>query len=394
VLRWQKSLDYFIEQYGSRPTGRLDLPVLLALRIGLYQIRYLSRVPDRAAINDSVNLVKANGATSAAGFVNAVLRAAARRPGDRAGEHIVDSTERASVELSHPRWMLERWADTWGEAQARELALANNEPPRQAFRINRPKANGNETIRGLEEQGVVSRLSEYVPGAFLVETGNASRLMKAAELGLVYLQDEASQQVSLLLNPQPGNRILDLCAAPGSKTSHIADLTGNDCWILACDIHIRRLAPLKSACCRLGVEGVDALVLDGTQELPFADRARKFDRVLVDAPCTGTGTLRRNPEIKWRLTPDDVKRLAVVQQLLMSHAAEAVADGGRLVYSTCSIESEENEAVIARFLESNGEFRIVEPNAHPDLRAGRFVRTFPHRHRMDGFFAAVLEKCV
>jgi 16S rRNA (cytosine967-C5)-methyltransferase len=392
VLRLQKSLDYFIELYGKRTTTRLDLPVLLSLRMGLYQIRCLSRIPHRAATNDSVNLVKANGATSAAGFVNAVLRAAARRLEDRAGELIPDSIDRESVELSHPRWMLERWANSLGEAATRDLALANNQAPRLAFRLNRLKAGAEDVIRELEEQGVITRSSDDIPGAFLVEAGNASRLMEAAELGLVYLQDEASQLVSLLLDPKPGDRILDFCAAPGSKTTHMADLTGNKGWIVACDIHIRRLGLLKSACSRLGAEGVDALVLDGTQPLPFDARVRKFDRVLLDAPCTGTGTLRRNPEIKWRLTLDDVNRLAAVQQLLLTRASEALADGGRLVYSTCSIEAEENEGVIARFLELNGGFRVVEPNANADLRSGGFVRTFPHRHRMDGFFAAVLEK--
>jgi 16S rRNA (cytosine967-C5)-methyltransferase len=288
--------------------------------------------------------------------------------------------------------MLERWAEALGEARARELAAANNEPPRQAFRINRLRADPDETISELASQGVVTRSSEFVPGAFLVEKGDPGRLVQAAERGMVYLQDEASQLVSLLLDPRPGHRILDLCAAPGSKASHLAELTGNESWIVACDIHIRRLSQLKSACRRLGADSVDALLVDGTKELPFSERAPRFDRILVDAPCTGTGTLRRNPEIKWRLSPEDVNRLAEVQQLLIARAAEVLDEGGRLVYSTCSIESEENEAVIARFLDVNRRFRIVEPDVHHDLRSGGFVRTFPDRHRMDGFFAAVLEK--
>jgi 16S rRNA (cytosine967-C5)-methyltransferase len=393
VLRWQRSLDYFIERYSRRPVKRLDLSVLISLRMGLYQLRHLTRVPQSAAVNESVNLVKIARAASAAGMVNAVLRNAARHIEEAPGAGIDDAAERMSVEVSHPSWMLERWATWIGETESRALALANNEPPLATFRVNTLRATVDEALPQLRDEGLTARPSQYVPGAFVVEGGPPSAITQAAERGLIYLQDEASQLVSLLLEPNSGERILDLCAAPGSKSSHIAALAGEDTWIVACDIHPRRLATLSATCHRLGIGSVYAVALDATSEMPVLESAQKFDRVLIDAPCSGTGTLRRNPEIKWRLAPDDIERLSDVQFSLLERGAGMLASGGRLVYSTCSIEREENEGVIQRFIESGAPFRLLQPKAHADLiTADGFVRTFPHKHRTDSFFAAVLEK--
>ena len=391
VLRWQRLLDYYIERYSKRSVHRLDLTVVLALRIGIYQLRYLTRIPNRAAVNESVNLVKEGRVRSAAGFVNAVLRSAARHLDDPAGAGIEDAADRASIELSHPRWLLERWNASLGEQQGRALALANNEAPRAAFRINLLKTTAKDFEEFVDEQGA-ARQSEYVPGAFVVE-GERAPFVQAAEQGLIYMQDEASQLVSMLLDPKPGERILDICAAPGSKTSHIGALAENRSWIVACDLHPRRLSTLRSTCARLSADHVDVVALDGTRGLPFVQSAQAFDRVLVDVPCTGTGTLSQNPEIKWRLAPDDPGRMSESQLALLTRGAEMVAAGGRVVYSTCSAEQEENEDVVARFLASNGQFRVVEPNAHRDLITSEsYVRTFRHRHGMDCFFAAVMER--
>jgi 16S rRNA (cytosine967-C5)-methyltransferase len=210
---------------------------------------------------------------------------------------------------------------------------------------------------------------------------------------MIYLQDQASQLVSLLLQPRAGHRILDLCAAPGSKTSHIAALTGNKAWIVAADVHAHRLAILSAICKTLDVECVDAVVLDAATDLPFKVESHRFDRVLVDAPCTGTGTLRENPEIKWRLVPEDITRLAAIQARLLENASRVVAEGGRLVYSTCSIEPEEGEGIIEGFLQGNGEFRLVRPHIDSSLiTPDGFVRTCPHLHGAAGFFAAVMER--
>jgi 16S rRNA (cytosine967-C5)-methyltransferase len=393
VLRWQRSLDYFIERYCERSLSRLDLPVLIALRVGLYQLRHLSRVPQSASVNESVNLVKRARAASAAALVNAVLRKAARKLDEPAGLGIADPVERASVELSHPRWMLERWQSAFGQLETQQLALANNRSAKTAFRINALRTSVNEALAGLKTEGVTTRESRVAPGAFLVESGPGAALIRAAQRGEIYLQDEASQLVSILLEPKGSQRVLDLCAAPGSKTSHIAVLADDQAWIVACDLHHRRLTTLRATCERLGIHSVDALAIDATSELPFVTNGHQFDRVLVDAPCSGTGTLRGNPEIKWRLSADDLTRLPELQLRLLERGAPAVVRGGRIVYSTCSIEQEENEEVVRRFLGNTTLFKVIMPNAPGGLITGDgFVRTFPHRDGTDGFFAAVLER--
>jgi len=393
VLRWRGLLDHLIEQYAKRPIARFDIKVLIALRLGLYQLRYLSRIPQSAAVNESVNLVKRARVTSAAGLVNAVLRSAARLIDQPVGTDVSDAAKRASIELSHPAWMLERWRTMIGDDEMHALALANNSPAAQSFRINTLRFTVADAIEQLAAEGVIARESEFAPGAFVAESGPGSSIANAAERGLIYLQDQASQLVSLLLDAKPGHRVLDLCAAPGSKSSHIAALTEDNAHIVSCDIHAHRLATLRSTCGRLGVSSIDAVALDATQALPFVEGSMMFDRVLVDAPCSGTGTLRGNPEIKWRLKLEDIEKLATLQLSLLKNASSAVAEGGRLLYSTCSLEPEENEAVIQEFLDGNAPFRVIQPDVRGDLLAGGgFVRTFPHRHGSDGFFSAVLEK--
>lgn len=393
VLRFQLSLDYFIGRYCERPIARLDVPVLIALRIGLYQLRNLARVPRSAAVNESVKLVKRSGTASAAGLVNAVLRKAVRSPDEKPGDRIADPGERASVELSHPRWMLERWQASRGLEEGRQLALANNTPPATSFRVNTLRASIDEVLSDLDAKGVTVRASQLAPGGFVLESGPARLINEAARLGLIYIQDEASQLVSVLLEPRSGHRVLDLCAAPGSKSSHIAALTEDKSWIIASDFHHHRLRVLRATCRRLGVTSIDSIAMNATQALPFIESAQTFDRVLLDAPCSGTGTLRSNPEIKWRLSHEDLARLSELQLNLLDRAAVAVALEGRLVYSTCSIEREENEQVVGRFLASNTAFKVVRPNARADLITPEgFVRTFPHKHGCDGFFAAVLER--
>jgi 16S rRNA (cytosine967-C5)-methyltransferase len=392
VLRQQKTLDYFIERYTQRKIKKLDLPVVLALRLGLYQIRFLSRIPQSAAVNESVNLVKMARKMSATGMVNAALRNAARHLEEIPGAAIKDKFERLSVELSHAPWMLAHWAASFGEDEMQNLAFANNQTPETAFRVNTLRAGSEEMITRLEVEGLKTRVSKVAAGAYVIEGGHLAALTPFVEEGLIYIQDEASQLVSLLLDVKPGQRILDMCAAPGSKTSHIAALTQNKAQIIACDIHAHRLETLIANCQRLGVTSVETIQLAATEELPFAT-PEKFDRVLIDAPCTGTGTLRRNPEIKWRLTLEDIKRLAEIQCVLLERGGQLLGIGGRLIYSTCSVEREENEAVVQKFLETNTAFHLVQADAPDDcLMAKGFVRTFPHRQGTDGFFAAVIEK--
>jgi 16S rRNA (cytosine967-C5)-methyltransferase len=389
VLRWQRELDYFLSRYARRAIEKLDPPVRIALRLGVYQLRHLSRIPQSAAVNESVSLVKQARLKSAAPMVNAALRNAARHLTDEAGEEVEDPMEKKSIRVSHPRWMLERWINLLGETEALAFAAANNLSPPVAFRVNTLRADQDETLRALEAEGVRVEESKFVPHAFIVRS-RPSAVARRAAGGDLYIQDEASQLVSMLVEAKPDHRILDLCAAPGSKCSHLAALTRDRAWIVACDIHAHRLATLAQNCLRLGARSIDSVAMDATREWPFEE---KFDRVILDAPCSGTGTLRRNPEIKWRLAREDIHRLSQLQTALLGSAARAVARRGRLIYSTCSVEAEENEEVIRRFLECDKAFRSIEPRAHPSLVTDeKFVRTFPHRHNSDGFFAAVLER--
>lgn len=393
VLRWRLSLDALIERYSERSIERFDVQVLIGLRLGLYQLRYLSRVPPSAAVNESVKLVKRARVASAAPLVNAVLRKAAARTQEPPTYGIADALDAEAVELSHPRWMLERWSREFGSDETRLLAAANNSAPAIAFRINPLRAPTETVLSVLRDEGVSFRESLVAAGAYLAEKGPSEVLVDAARAGEIYIQDEASQLVAILPGVRRGDRVLDLCAAPGSKTSHMALLAEDAASIIACDFHHHRLASLRAACKRLGINSVEAVALDGTQPLPFIFGGDLFDRVLVDAPCSGTGTLRANPEIKWRLTPDDIVRLSDLQLRLLKRASSAVAIGGRLVYSTCSLEDEENEEVVRRFLDEIDSFDVLEPNAPKSLITGeKFVRTYPHRDRTDGFFAAVLER--
>lgn len=395
TLRWQGLIDYLIEQYSGRKTQKLDLPVVIALRLGIYQIRFLSKIPVSAAVNESVNLTKRARLASAAPFVNAVLRRAVTGKDGAVGDSIPNFLDRAAVQLSHPRWMLERWAGLLGDEQMKLLALANNSPAQSAFRVNSLKATPDEVFRLLDQDGVKWRTSDVAPGAYIAERGSGLSASQVAKKGFIYIQDEASQLVSIMVNPNPGDRILDLCAAPGSKSTHLAHLSGASSFIVAGDLYPNRLRVLTDSAKRLGISNLSPIAFDASAQLPFSPGAEQFDRVLLDAPCSGTGTLRQNPEIKWRLAPRDISRLPSLQSVLITNAAEMMKPGGKLVYSVCSMEPEEGEGVVQSFLatETGGKFRIVPFQIEaPVITVEGFVRTYPHLHGCDGFFAAILER--
>jgi 16S rRNA (cytosine967-C5)-methyltransferase len=395
VLRRQLWLDRTLEHFAGRKAGKLDAPVRLALRLGLFQLRFLTRVPAHAAVNESVNLAHASGLRSAAPFINAVLRRATREPEYDPAAGAADELERIAVATSHPPWLVRRWAAGFGAEEAANLAAANNASAPVSFRVNTLKADGEAVIKDLRDAGLSVAPSRVAPGGWRVEGGGgavAGVLRGLASEGLVYMQDEASQLVAHVLGARAGERVLDACAAPGSKTTHVAELAGGGAQVVAGDLHEHRLRVVAEACARLGVGSVSTVVLDAEEGLPFADGA--FDRVLVDAPCTGTGTLRHNPEIRWRIKPENIRALRAVQSRILSNAARVVRRGGRLVYSTCSVEREENEEVVEAFLGANPDFKQAEAAPAPAalLLPSGAARTWPHRDDVDGFFVAALEK--
>jgi len=390
VLRWQLTLDHLIAHYANRDSRRLDLAARISLRLGLYQLRFLTRIPASAAVNDAVKLVQFARIRSADKFVNAVLRRAIRESEYDPLSVVSDPLERLALETSHPRWLIERWADNFGLEEATAFARANNEAAPVSFRITGNNTDGNEVLEQLRAAGASLTPSGVVNDAWRI-SGGTTLLRRLAREGRVYVQDEASQLVAHALAPQAGEHVLDLCAAPGSKTTHVAALANGEATVIAGDLYQHRLRTVVDAVRSQQVNRVYCVVLDGEQGLPFAEAG--FDRVLVDAPCSGTGTLRHNPEIRWRISAADIKQLAGRQRHLLLNAAKAVKPGGRLVYSTCSVETEENEEVIEAWLEFHPTFdRIQLPLPLELLTESGAARTWPHRQGTDGFFIAVFQR--
>lgn len=392
VLRHQKYIDFSLEKASNRNLAKLDLEVLIALRIGFYQIHYLTRIPTHAIVNDSVNLVKLSKKTSASGLVNAVLRKMARA---LEVEQIakIDNYQQLALIHSHPDWLVKRWVERYGITWTTSLAEANNRPPLVYFRVNPLKISTEALLEKLTRVGLTITISDLIKGAFLVTSGNLELLLNFAIEGLIYIQDAASQLVAQLVDAKAGMTVFDACAAPGGKTTAIAAQMNNQGLIIAGDLHLARVKIIKENAVKLGVKIILPICYDA-KSMPFNNEQR-FDRVLVDAPCTGTGTLKHNPEIKWRLSKSKILELASLQTHILSNCALLVGSKGRLIYSTCSLEYEENEAVVKEFLTNNQDFQIIKPDLPEFLITKEgFVRTWPHRDNMDGFFAAIMEKII
>lgn len=411
VLRWQRTLDFLIERYAQRPSNKLDTATQIALRLGLYQLRWLTRVPAHAALNESVNLIKTTEQPAAAPLVNAVLRNATRDSATSLEEMLAtvpNDLARLGIAVSHPSWLLKRWLARLGEADTKELATANNATPRTSFRFNALQADPVQSREWLAQNGIGFEPSAVAPQAFVITAGKLFSQAAPVQTGALYFQDEASQLIAHLAAANHESQIsnpqcLDLCAAPGSKATLLASLLPEDSRIVACDLHAHRLRTMDELRARLGVFNLELKQLDATQELP-ANFVENFDSVLLDAPCSGLGTLQRHPEIKWRLTEAKIKELAELQKQLIANAALCVKPGGLLTYAVCSTEPEEGEEVVAWLREQQQaagyEFRdmtrerLIELGLDPTsfLTSGFGGRTYPHQHGCEGFFFCVLWK--
>ncbi|HEY3975572.1 MAG TPA: 16S rRNA (cytosine(967)-C(5))-methyltransferase RsmB [Candidatus Sulfotelmatobacter sp.] len=393
VLRWRSCLDAEIATASSQPLSKLDLEILISLRLAVYQFLWLDRIPKRAALHESVELVKRARKRSAAPFVNAVLRKLSQstRSEILAGEP--SSPEILAQTLAHPQWLVERWAREYGLPATQQICQFDQSIPATAVRLRTPTIEAQ-----LQEEGVTLAPGALLASACRVQTGDITKT-RAFREGQIVIQDEASQLVAALLGQ--GLSILDCCAAPGGKTLAIADRNPAGS-IIAVELHPHRARLLRKLlrphAARIRIVTADA------QHLPIT---AQFDRVLADVPCSGTGTLARNPEIKWRLAPADLGDLAQRQLAILRSALAQVAPAGRLIYSTCSLEKEENEALVEQALSENKSFRLVDCSPElnrmkntgdltwsdpQSLARGPYLRTLPGIHPCDGFFAAIFER--
>ena len=394
AIRWRGSLDWTMEQFVHSKKSKLQPEIVDILRLGLYQLLFLDGVPDHAAVNESVELAKKYGNKGAAGLVNAVLRRAIRSRGAIVYPDIhKEPAKHIAARYSHPQWLVKRWIERYGVEETVQLCSANNLRAPLYVRANRLRTSREQLTRSLEEEGAAVAVSDNLPESVeIMELPASISELWSYKEGWFQVQDESSMLASHILDPQPGETVMDVCAAPGGKTTHIAELMQDKGKVLAFDRDKRRLPLITESCRRLGITIVEAAEADARN----LDGYGRVDRVLADVPCTGLGVLRRRIETRWRRTPDELKTFPETQYAILANAARHVKPGGALVYCACTIEPEENQHVVARFLEKRPRFQVqsVLPFLPAELQSEKIVspegymQIYPHLHGMDGFFAA------
>lgn len=379
TVQRRATLDHVIARVSSRPPERIDPPLLTALRLGVYQLLYAGGVPDRAAVGETVELAKAGG-RGAGGFANAVMRRAAREARPILAALDDETPEGAAIVHSHPEWVVRMWWEMLGADEARALLARDNEPPESAVRANELRTTVPSLRDELEALGVPTRQAgEELPEGLVLGAPFDVHASAAFAEGRLMPQSRASMLVARALDPQPGESVLDLCAAPGGKSTHLAALMRGEGRVVAVERHSGRAAALEANARRLGAEGVvEVRVADASQEQPD----RPFDRVLLDPPCSDLGTLQARPDVRWRKSNERIGELAELQRRLLAAAAAMVRPGGTLVYSTCTISPPENEEQVAAFIAAHEDFAADGPPR----------RLLPHRDGTDGFFIARLTR--
>ena len=396
TLRWQRTLDHLIEHFAKRPLTKIDAQVVAILRLSLFQLLHLDRVPAAAVVDDAVSLTRAARKSSASGFVNAVLRSMLRqrhklplppRPRDPSDRDA--ALAYLGIAFSHPAWLVARWIDRFSFDQVEAWVRFNNDAAPLTLRANTLRITREQLRDRLSQHDVETTQTLHAPEGLIVTSGNP---LRTAEDESFFVQDEASQLVPLMMDAQPGERILDLCASPGGKTVAMAAAMRDSGTLVACDVRAGRVGLLTDTIARSGARHVHVVHVPAHGPLPFSGT---FDRVLVDAPCSGLGTIRRDPDIRWRRATSDLPRFAEQQVDLLMRAANAVRPGGRLVYATCSSEPEENDGVVQTFLERAPFDRVnLRHNSpgplQPLLDDQGVLRTLPFAHGLEAFFATAM----
>lgn len=397
AIQRRNTLDRVLDLHLTKGgVHKLQPWVRSLLRLSAYQLLYLDRVPAHAAVSEAVSIARRRGHAGVSGLVNAVLRKLAAHPGRPEPPSGLGAAERIAFVHSHPEWLVREWVRAFGEETAERIAAANNEPPKASVRTNRLRASREELIAMLAEEGVAAVPSAITSEGVVLTSGGNPAATAAFAKGACTAQDESSMLVAALVDPSPGMRVLDCCAAPGGKATHLAERMEDKGTVVACDIHPHKRELIASNASRLGLAAIESIVADAAS-LPERFEAASFDRVLLDAPCSGFGVIRRKPDIKWTKTPEDVAAIAALQRKLLDAASRLVKVGGMLVYSTCTLEPKENGEQIAAFLAAHPEFvpadmpssidgGVAERNA---AGPGQLLVT-PADYGSDGFYMARL----
>ena len=392
TLRWREHLDWLITPFSTRKLHEIEPEILYTLRMAMCQVVFMEKIPVSAAVNTAVNAAKEIANKGAAGFVNAVLRKATTQYMDVAMPDMkADPALFVSKSRSIPLWLAQRWIKRFGLEKCIELMDSINTIPPITLRANTLKTDRQDLAKAMEGDVETILPAPYAhDGLSITRPQTPLHLTESFKKGLFQVQDQAAQIITTLLDPKPGERVLDACAGLGGKTGHMGQLMKNQGNILAADLDEKKLLTLEAEMKRLGITNVSTRKMDALKLDPL-DKDTPFDRVLVDAPCTGLGVLRRNPDARWQRSPKDINRLAAHQKRILNNLADLVKPGGTLVYAVCSCEPEENEGVLDWFLNKRKEFTVV-PQNHPLTSKEGIFKTYPHTLGIDGFFAAAMKK--
>ncbi|WP_077367351.1 16S rRNA (cytosine(967)-C(5))-methyltransferase RsmB [Anaerosalibacter sp. Marseille-P3206] len=396
VLENRLYLDYIIGKFSKIKLNKMEPVILEILRIGIYQIRFMEKIPDRAAVNESVKLARKHSNPGSVKFVNGILRNISRKK-----ESIIDIDEKnkidyLSIKYSHPKWLVKRWIGEYGEEFTEKLCIENNNKPKLNIRVNTTKTTRVELKSILESNGFVVSETKYSLDGLIVDNPYRITDMKEYLEGLFTIQDQSSMLVAQIMNPSKGSFVIDLCSAPGGKTTHISEKMNNDGRILARDIYEHKLKLVKENYERLGSTIIKTEVFDAT--VFDENLVESADYVLIDAPCTGLGMIRRRPEIKWNRVEKDIKSITEIQKTILKNGSRYLKPGGVLVYSTCTIEKDENINLITGFVKENKNFEfcgfdhLLSSNYSMNTSKDGYIELYPHIHQMDGFFIAKLTK--
>ncbi|MEO1429521.1 MAG: 16S rRNA (cytosine(967)-C(5))-methyltransferase [Cyanobacteria bacterium J06632_19] len=404
-VRRVRTLDAIIDKLARKKSHQQPLLLRCILHLGLYQLQFQERIPDSAAVNTTVQLAKDNGFSGLSGFVNGLLRSYIRIKEELEGEETKTNkiipiklpekqSQRLGILYSFPDWVVNIWVEQFGFSETEKLCEWMNQTPNIDLRVNQLCSSLEEVKTALENQGISSQVIPNLPQALrLLTSPGAIKNLPGFDRGWWTVQDSSAQLVSYLLNPQPHEVIIDACAAPGGKTTHIAELMGDTGKIYACDRTQSRLRKLQQNTQRLKLKSIEVCVGDSRS---FTQFEKSADKVLVDVPCSGLGTLHRHADARWRQTPDNIRELSMLQAELLLHSSTFVKDSGSLVYSTCTLHPDENEGVIKSFLESNSNWEIQPPDTdsaiHEYATSEGWIKVLPHKHNMDGFFMVRLRK--